>query len=182
MATTQVKNGWHGGSDDQLLVNPDGSINVNSTGGGTTSTNLTQVGGAPISEGQKTMANSFPVVIASDQSTINVNSTGSSTVSGTVNTNLNGLNTFQTSQYTVGTSATQITVTPLTNRSSMSIKVRTAGATDVVYVGNSSGVTSSTGFPLFNGDSVQLDVTPAQATWVIGSAAGQTVYVLELGG
>lgn len=34
MAATQIKNGFHGGSDDQLLVNPDGSINVNTTGGG----------------------------------------------------------------------------------------------------------------------------------------------------
>jgi hypothetical protein len=34
--------------------------------------NLTAVGGAPITEGQKTMANSVPVVIASDQTTIPV--------------------------------------------------------------------------------------------------------------
>lgn len=34
MATTQVKNGYRGGSDDQLLVLPDGSINVNPSGGG----------------------------------------------------------------------------------------------------------------------------------------------------
>lgn len=34
MATTQIKDGWHGGSDNQLLVNPDGSINVNGGGSG----------------------------------------------------------------------------------------------------------------------------------------------------
>jgi hypothetical protein len=34
MAATTIKNGFNGGSDAQLLVNPDGSINVNSTGGG----------------------------------------------------------------------------------------------------------------------------------------------------
>lgn len=34
MAATQIKNGFNGGSDDQLLVNPDGSINVNVTDGG----------------------------------------------------------------------------------------------------------------------------------------------------
>lgn len=55
MATTQVKNGFQGGSDDQLLVNPDGSINVNSSGSGgnasvgvnttTAPTSSTQVGG-----------------------------------------------------------------------------------------------------------------------------------------
>lgn len=33
MATTQIKNGFEGGSDDQLLVNPDGSINTKITGG-----------------------------------------------------------------------------------------------------------------------------------------------------
>lgn len=31
MASTQIKNGFEGGSDDQLLVNPDGSINVKGT-------------------------------------------------------------------------------------------------------------------------------------------------------
>jgi hypothetical protein len=35
MATTQIKNGFDGGSDDQLLVNPDGSIDVKVVGGGT---------------------------------------------------------------------------------------------------------------------------------------------------
>lgn len=34
MAATQIKNGFQGGTDDQMLVNPDGSINVNSSGGG----------------------------------------------------------------------------------------------------------------------------------------------------
>lgn len=104
----------------------------------------------------------------------------SSSVSGTVNTNLNGLMAFQTSQYTVGTSAVQLTVTPLTNRSSMSIKAVTTG-TNIVYVGNSSGVTTSTGYALFDGDSLQLDLQPTQAVWVIASAAAQTVYVMEIG-
>jgi len=47
------------------------------------STNLTQVGGAAISEGQKLMAASVPVVIASDQSAIAV--TGTITTSPNVN-------------------------------------------------------------------------------------------------
>lgn len=56
MATTQIKNGYQGGSDDQLLINPDGSINVNSSGGGgsnasvgltntTAPTSATEIGG-----------------------------------------------------------------------------------------------------------------------------------------
>ncbi len=110
-----------------------------------------------------------------------INTSGTSAVTGTVDTNLLGLASFQTSQYTVGVTATQITVTPLANRSSMSIKVVTTSSVDVVYVGNSSGVTTSTGYPLFNGDSLQLDVKGTQTVYVIGTAAGQRVFALELG-
>lgn len=110
-----------------------------------------------------------------------LNVTGTSTVSGTVSTNLNGLATFQTSQYTIGTSAVQLTVTPLTNRSSMSIKVVTTG-NNAIYIGNSSGVTTSTGFPLFNGDAIQLDLKSTQVIYAISSAAAQTAFVIELGG
>lgn len=66
------------------------------------STNITQISGAAITEGQKTMANSFPVVIASDQSAITVTGTvivnqgtspwvvslASTTITGTVAENL----------------------------------------------------------------------------------------------
>lgn len=45
-----------------------GAINVNLAGSaGTIDSNITEIGGAPITLGQKTMANSLPVVIASDQ-------------------------------------------------------------------------------------------------------------------
>lgn len=40
MATTQVKDGFNGGSDNQLKVNADGSINTNSTGTGTSDVNV----------------------------------------------------------------------------------------------------------------------------------------------
>lgn len=54
MATTTIKDGFQGGSDNQLKVNNDGSINVNSGGGGSsnvnihdsTGGNLTSTGGA----------------------------------------------------------------------------------------------------------------------------------------
>ncbi len=49
MASTTIKNGFQNGSDVQLLVNPDGSINVNSSGGGGTSNvNITEIGGNPV--------------------------------------------------------------------------------------------------------------------------------------
>lgn len=41
-----------------------------SSGSGTTDVNLTQVGGAAVTLGQKTMANSIPVVISSDQTIV----------------------------------------------------------------------------------------------------------------
>lgn len=111
---------------------------------------------------------------------LDVNVLNSLSITGTTNTNINGLATFQTSQYTVGTSAVQLTPTPLSGRSSMSIKVITT-QNNIVYIGNSSGVTTSTGYPLFNGDSLQLDLTSAHVVYAIASAASQTVAVMEIG-
>lgn len=167
MATTQIKDGYAGGSDNQLKVNSDGSINVNASGGG---------GGSNV-----TIVEGGNTAIVTPAGALTVVSTGSSTVTGTVNTNLNGLNNFQTSQYSVGTSAVQLTPTPLSNRSSLSIKVVTSNDAGIVYVGNSSGVTVSTGYGLFNGDSIQLDLTTADSVYVISNLAGQIVYVLEIG-
>lgn len=222
MATTQIKDGWNGGSDNQLKVNADGSINVVGGGSGGSNVNLTEVGGNPITTGQATMANSLPVVIASDQSSIPttnpsvgtngalaptastqiagvtsggdlspltvdpsgkllVDISGTSTVTGTVNANIEGLTNFQTSQQTIGLTAIQLTPSPLTNRSSMSIKADTTSSLDMVYIGNSSSVTTANGYALFDGDSIQMDLTPAQTIWAIGTSAGQIVYILEIG-
>lgn len=184
MATTQIKDGFNGGSDNQLKVNADGSINVTgSSGGGNASVGLTGAI-APTSAteiGALDAGGNLVALLVDPSGKLLVDSSGSSTVTGTVNANINGLAVFQTSQYAVGTSAVQIAPTPLSNRSSMSIKVKTASSNDTVYIGSSSGVTTSTGYILFNGDSLQLDITAAQAVWAIGSAVGQTVYALEIG-
>jgi len=92
-----------------------------------------------------------------------------------------GLNAIQTSQYTVGTSAVQLTPSPLSTRSSISIRVKTSSNTEAVYIGATNAVTTSTGYLLLNNDSIQIDITPSGTIWAIGSSAGQTVYVLELG-
>lgn len=102
-------------------------------------------------------------------------------VQGTVNVNLLGLNNIQTSQYTVGTSAVQITPTPLSTRSSISVKTSTTTNTDIVYIGPSNAVTTSNGYALFNGDTVQLDITATGTLWAIATSAGQTVYAIEVG-
>jgi hypothetical protein len=152
MSVTQIKDGFDGGSDNQLKVNPDGSINVDVSGGGggTTNVNITEVNGTAITGA------AVPVDLA-------------------------GLTAFQTSQYTVNGTAQQLTPTPMSNRRALSIKVITTSGTDAVYIGNSAGVTISTGYPIFNLGSLQLDLTNAEPVWAIGTSAGQLVYVLEIG-
>lgn len=167
MATTQIKDGFAGGSDNQLKVNADGSINVDITGGGggpTSDVNIFDSAGNPLT---------------STSGALNVNTSGTSEVTGTVTSNQAGLTSFQTSQYTVGTSAVQLAPTPLTNRSSLSITIM-ATVNVPVYIGNSGSVTTSTGYPLFNGSTMQLDLTPAGQVWAISTMAGQSAAVLEI--
>jgi hypothetical protein len=66
------------------------SVNNISPAGSNATTNLTQVGGAAIAEGQTTSANSIPVVIASDQSAIPV-TIGSATVVQPTGSNLHAV-------------------------------------------------------------------------------------------
>ena len=49
MATTTIKDGFNGGSDNQAYVDSTGALKVTGGGsGGTISSNLTEVGGAAI--------------------------------------------------------------------------------------------------------------------------------------
>lgn len=104
----------------------------------------------------------------------------SATITGPIDTIIQGLATFQTSQYTVGTSAVQLTSTPLPNRSSLSIKAVISSSTDFIYIGNSPGVTTASGYPLSNGESIQLDLTTFQVIYAIGSTSSLKVCVLEI--
>lgn len=165
MATTQIKDGFNGGSDNQLLVNPDGSINVNGGGGGgTTNVNIHDSSGG---------------ALTSSGGALNVNTTGSSTVTGTVTADTAGLNTFQTEQYTIGTAAIQLTPTPLANRSSITIRVSKDNA-GAIYIGNSNAVTTSTGYPLFAGDTLGMDLTPSNNIYAIADTSAQSLAVLEI--
>lgn len=82
-ATTPVdQTGAQSGiASNPLRIDPTGTTTQPVSGTVTTtppanaSTNITEVGGAALSEGQKTSAASIPVVIASDQSSIAVTST-----------------------------------------------------------------------------------------------------------
>lgn len=179
MATTQIKDGFAGGSDNQLKVNSDGSINVTGSSAGNPSvgsngavapTSATEIAGIdpdgklrPVSVD----ANGF------------INVQGVSTITGPVDTNEAGLDTFQTSQYTIGTSAVHLAPTPLVNRSSISLTI-SADPNIAVYIGNSNSVTISNGYPLYDGSTIQLDLTPTGNIWAITSVPGQIIAVLEI--
>lgn len=155
------------------IPSPDSPVPVSSD------VNIVQVGGSPITLGQTTSVNSLPVVLASDQSPLSV----AGSVSGTVNSNVNGLNHFSVVQYAVGVTPIQITVPVGTT--GLSIKAITTMSNNVL-VGNSGSLNnlldgSGNGYFLFNGDSLQLDVTPVADVWVIGTAVGQIISVLFVG-
>lgn len=163
MATTTIKDGFSGGSSNQLKINADGSINV--TGGS--------------SSGDVNIFDGAGNALTSTSGALNVNTTGNSTVTGSVTSNTAGLTAFQTSQYSVGTSAVQLAPTPLPNRSSLSMTI-TATLNIPVYIGNNNSVSSSTGYPLFNGSTMQLDLTSTGQIWAISTTPGQTVSILEI--
>jgi hypothetical protein len=106
---------------------------------------------------------------------LNVNADGS------LNVNLEGLTAFQTSQYTVGLTPVQITPTPMPNRSSVGFKAVIVTTTDAIYIGNSSGVTTSTGYPLFSRDTLEMDLDAGETIYAVSTVAGATLCVVELG-
>lgn len=99
---------------------------------------------------------------------------------GSLDVNVSALTTFQTSQYMVGTSAVQITPSPLSDRGSISFKAQTTSSA-VIFIGNSSSVDITTGYALFNGESLQMDLKNGEPIYAISGSDGQTLYVLELG-
>lgn len=177
MATTQIKSA---NSENQAIVDDTGHLLVTGTiaasnpSVGTTGTpapaSATEIAGIDSS------GNLHPVSVDAN-GFVNVN--GVSTVVGPVTTEQAGLNSFQTSQYAIGTSAIQLAPTPLANRSSISITIE-ASPNIAVFVGNSSAVTISTGYPLYDGSTLQLDLTPSGSVWAISSVTGQTAAILEI--
>lgn len=165
MATTTIKDGFAGGSDNQLRVNDDGSINVNGGGGGGSSVNIHDSAGNNLT---------------STGGALNVNTTGSSTVTGTVTSNTAGLDSYKTTQYPVGTSEVQLAPIPLSGRSSVSFKVHTSSPTDFVLFAQAPGQAATEGYRLDDGESMQMDLTATGSIYVIGSSAGQRIYLLEI--
>lgn len=94
---------------------------------------------------------------------------------------INALSHLKATQQTIGTTAVQIAITSLTDRRTISLKASNGLAdTDFIYVGEDSSVTSSTGYELGKGDSVDLEVDDTSDVWVIGSAASLKLCILEI--
>jgi hypothetical protein len=100
---------------------------------------------------------------------------------GSINVDLSPLTTFQTEQYSIGTTPVQITPTPMPDRNSIGFKAICTTSTDTIYIGNNAGVTTSTGYPLFTHDTLELDLQGGETIYAVATSSGQTLCVLELG-
>lgn len=180
MATNQIRDGYNGGSDNQLRVNDDGSINVTGSSGGgnasvaptgiTAPTSATEVAGIDPDGNLRAVSvdiNGF------------VNVQGVSTITGPVTTTEQGLNSFQTSQYVIGTSAVQIAPISLPNRSSISFRVE-ADRGVPIYIANNSSISVVNGYPLYDGDTLSMDLTSSDTIYAISTTANQVLAILEI--
>ncbi len=77
------------------------------------------------------------------------------------------LNNF-VQQYTVTASATALSNNPVFNQMTLTAKSTNTG---IVYVGFSSSVSSSNGYPLEKGTSVVLKPGNADAVYIVGTAS-----------
>jgi hypothetical protein len=89
------------------------------------------------------------------------------------------LATWKTSQVIVGLSAVQVTPSPLPGRRTVSLKSYN-NSVAIIYIGNSSAVTAETGYPLGNGDTIDLDLDESATLWALGTVASSTLYVVEI--
>jgi hypothetical protein len=85
---------------------------------------------------------------------------------------------WKTSQVTVGITAVQIASPALANRRMITLKAICPGQR--IYVGPTNAVTVNNGFPLADGDGLDMDLGPTTTLWAVASAAGQTLATLEL--
>ena len=176
MATTIIKSS---DTDDQakvrngrLLVSDDGSSANASVGpnGDPAPTSATEIAGIDPNGDLRPVSvdiNGF------------VNVQGVSTITGPVETTEAGLDSFQTSQYAVNMTVVQLTPTPLAGRSSISLRIE-ADPNVAVYIGASNTVTIGTGYPLYDGDTLQMDLTDQKTIFAISNGTGSIVAALEI--
>lgn len=110
---------------------------------------------------------------------IDANITGSATITGDVTSHEAGLDSFQTNQYAVNLSVLQVTPVPLANRSSITLRVDRDNI-GAIYIGATNTVSTTTGYPLFAGDTLSMDLTPSNAIFAVSDTIGQILAVLEI--
>lgn len=92
------------------------------------------------------------------------------------------LTAFSTNQANVPTTAVQLVTAPLTDRKTVVVKNR-SDSSKVIYIGNSSAVTASSGYELAAGEGIELDLAPGgQGIWAISAAGTQRATWLQIGG
>ena len=139
-------------------------------GGPTSNVNLTQVGGAGVSLGQTTMANSFPVVLPSNQS---VTSTIPCTASASLSTSSSG-----STQLVAGTAAQQIHICNMDISSDGSAAIKLVYGTGSGCTGSSDLTPAFANLTGFQDNFFGAMVGAASATVCLNQSAGAATQVL----
>lgn len=177
MATTQIKNGFQGGTDDQLKVNTDGSINVNSSGSG---------GNASVGSNNSTAPASSTQIGGIDPNgnlqAVKIDSAGELITNGTAVPA--GLRTAgRITTMLVGTSATELPAVALTNRNALSV---TNLSNVTLYIGFSAAVTAdsvvglNSGWEIGPNEGFNIDITNNIPIYGIVASGSITIKVMEL--
>jgi hypothetical protein len=139
------------------------------------SANITQVGGAALSEGQKAMAASVPVVIASDQSAIPISGTITTTPPANASTNITQISGAAiTEGQTVMASSLPVVIA--SNQSSLPVTVGNFPATQPV----SGTVTANQGTPAVTANKWPVQITDGVNTAYVNNTGELGVNVTEL--
>lgn len=172
MATTQIKNGFHGGTDDQLLVNPDGSINVNTTGGGGGNASVGPTG-SPVPADGTLIAGEDP---SGNLVPIAVDSNGHVIISGTAG-GFDTLSPGYPTQRTVGT--TSVTIIPSNVNRKYAHVSNNSG--EVIFIQFQVSAALNQGVKIWPGGFYTLEETNLWRGDInaIGLMAGQLIDVLE---
>lgn len=117
-----------------------------------------------------------PVAVDADG---NIITSGTSTVTGSVN--VLGLTAFKTTIYDVDDlTIIQLFTVTFPNQSVVTVKAVCTGANYISIKEDNNPLTI--GWPLYNGDTLQMDLTGAQNIYAIASAAGQILHGIQMGG
>ena len=87
--------------------------------------------------------------------------------------------TFTNGSTTIGTSSAQMTSTSFTCNKGVTITADMSNQ-GTIYVGNATGVTSSTGFPLEAGDAMFLPIANPTLVYIIADTASQKVLYIAI--